>query len=163
MIMVGLDLELLDRERLDQFIFEAKWLDTLNEGVVIVGPDGLVAYCNDVTLALLGIESNDAIGCSLFDPIVDPVGLDGLRLTNDSHPVAVTLRTGVPCTDVIVGLKTWRGSRKWLSHQTSPIISGGQVTGVFCTLDDVTNSLMELQTLKLLTVVNRLAISPPPP
>jgi PAS domain S-box-containing protein len=148
------------RHRLDSFVFTDGFLETLAEGVLLVDRDGLIVDCNKAAAGMLGVTESDAVGHSLFDPMVDPVNIDGSPMDANSHPVMMTLRTSNACQNVVVGVRMANGPRRWLMHNTSAIYSETQIEGVFCTLSDFSLRILEEQYLRLLTEVNSFVMFP---
>jgi HD-GYP domain-containing protein (c-di-GMP phosphodiesterase class II) len=68
------------------------------------------------------------------------------------------LRTGKPIFDVVVGVDTIHKSRKWISIDTFPILDGEEVSGVVCSLNDVTIRRREQQVMRLVHEMNKLII-----
>jgi len=152
---------LLDSDgQLDAIIFRTDFLDSVAEAVLLADAEGAVLRLNKTGRDMLGLPVDDPGGNSIFDPRVDPVNVDGSPMDENDHPVMATLRTGTPSSNVIVGLKTGPGARRWFSHNTSAVTFEGNVKGALCTFTDVTNQLMEAQKLRLLTEVNRFVMFP---
>jgi PAS domain S-box-containing protein len=144
----------------DAFLFRAEFLDSVAEGVLTTDADGTILSMNRTGREMLGLVNEDPAGHSIFDPRVDPVNVNGSPVGVDDHPIMVTLRTAEPCRNVIVGLRVVDGPRCWFSHNTSAVTFEGQIKGVICTFSDITNRLMEEQSLRLLTEVNRFVMFP---
>lgn len=91
------------------------FLDTLSEGLLFVNLDGLIGACNRTALTLLGVTRAQIIGRHIADPIWGGVTSDGTPFTGPECPAAITLRTGEPCTDVLVGIDIPEDGRRWMS------------------------------------------------
>jgi signal transduction histidine kinase len=75
-----------------------------------------------------------------MDPIWQTVKEDGNSLPEERHPVLVTLRSGKPKSNVVLGIMTNIGKRKWLLVSTTPVFNKGEKvpTSVFQTITDIT-------------------------
>ena len=71
----------------------------------------------------------------------------------------VTMQSGEPCSDVIVGIDNSGMARRWLSNTTYPLTVDGRVTGVLSSLVDVSNRVQKEHLLRLLSEVNRVVMS----
>ena len=56
---------------------------------------------------------------------VDPIHEDGTPFLPGEYPAMVSLVTGTPCTDIVLGFKTAQGDRRWISINTQPLLHSG--------------------------------------
>lgn len=112
------------------------------EGVVLYRTDGRMATCNPAAERMLGLSLAQLQGRTPDDPRWHGVCEDGTPLTNDTHPVMVTLRTGTPLRHVIIGVQRPDGTRVWLDLNAQPMTdpASGLAYGVVTTFADVTAS-----------------------
>ncbi len=105
-------------------------LETLQEGVVIVRADGTILQANGVAREWLG--RSDAFFHHPWQ-----VGIE-LAADEQNHPVNITLKTGVPCQEILLGLGL--EDRRWFSVNTKPLFERGGLLpdAVIVTLYDVT-------------------------
>jgi PAS domain S-box-containing protein len=105
-------------------------LETLQEGVVVVRADGIILQANGVARGWLGRS----------DGFFHHPWQVGIELTADeqNHPVNITLKTGVPCQEMLLGLD--RDDGRWFSVNTKPLFETGGLLpdAVIVTLYDVT-------------------------
>ena len=109
-------------------------LDHLTEAVVLQDLDGHVVLANSATADVLphlvpGAQSRRT----------DAVERDGTPVREEDRPSVVTVRTGRPLRDRVVGVTGPDGSRAWLSVNTTPVLSAeGDLAGVLSSYVDVT-------------------------
>jgi len=111
----------------------------LHEGIVFQDADGNIIACNAAAEKILDLRAEDMIGRTSSDPRWQAIREDGSPFPGDQHPAMVTLRTGRPCSDVLMGLKKADGAVTWIeinSQPMSPVGSAG--TGVVTSFTDVT-------------------------
>lgn len=92
-------------------------LDHMTDGVLLQGPDGRVVTMNPAAELLLGLDSEALRGTTPMDwRFLRPDGTDWPLLET---PPMVTLATGEPQRDQMVGVALAGGHRRWLRVNTS--------------------------------------------
>ncbi len=114
-------------------------VETMSEGVVVQNADGTTELCNSRALELFGVTEEELQISFSERGRWRSIRLDGSAYTRDELPVNITLRTGEPTRDVVMGITRRDGAFRWLSVNTSAIRQNGCVTAVVCTFSDVTN------------------------
>lgn len=116
-------------------------LDALDVGVIVQDPRGRILEANDAAAAILGLPLGELVA----DPPVAPVWRgrhpDGTELTAGERIGEQVLRTGVPVTDVTVGIERGDGSALWTEISAFPLIGGDEDGGrseLLVVLRDVT-------------------------
>lgn len=109
----------------------------MSEGVVFHDADGHILFCNDSAERILGLTADQMAGRTSLDPRWAALREDGSPFPGEEHPAMVTLRTGEPCSDVIMGVAKPNGSLTWISINTRPATVAG-AAGVVATFADVT-------------------------
>ena len=115
------------------------------EGVIVQNRDGGIEVCNPAAEATLGIEP-DGPPCDLFR---NAVRRDGSPFPTSEHPAAVTLRTGSPQRDIIMGIEKPDGAFAWLSLNSDVLHDGESAdpVAVLTTFRDVTKKVVLEQEL----------------
>ncbi|GMV04411.1 MAG: hypothetical protein AMXMBFR53_06920 [Gemmatimonadota bacterium] len=90
--------EALTLERLRQVV------DVLEEGVAILGADGVVEFINASGEEILGVPAGQLLGWKLLDFRWEIVDENGAPLRREDLPPLKVLRTGVPEGPIIVGM-----------------------------------------------------------
>ena len=99
-------------------------LSALNEGVLLISAEGEVLAANPAAERILAAPQPIA-GTTVGEGGGSVVGSDGRPLAVGEFPTQVTLRTGEPQTDQIIGLKRDDGSTLWLSVNTQGLFREG--------------------------------------
>ena len=126
----------------------------LAEGVVLHDAQGRIIACNPSAERILGLTTDQLLGRTSVDPAWQAIRPDGRPFEADLRPPTVTLRTGRPCTEVVMGLHRPTGELRWVSINTQALTGpeGGQPYGVVGSFHDITErrraeqALLEAQT-----------------
>ncbi|HEX3791957.1 MAG TPA: EAL domain-containing protein [Pseudonocardiaceae bacterium] len=85
----------------------------LEEGVVVVGPTGLVESANPAAERILGVREREVLGAP--SELAELYDETGARIDAADFPAAHTSRTGLPQNGRILRVKRQDGSHIWLS------------------------------------------------
>jgi PAS domain S-box-containing protein len=113
---------------------------TMREGVVLLGADGCIRACNASAERILGLSADRIKGRTTLDPRWQAIHEDGSAFPGETHPVMVTLRTGQPCSDVVMGVRKPGGELTWISINSQPLLRDNELTpyAVVASFSDVT-------------------------
>ena len=73
-----------------------------------------------------GLTEDQIKGETSLDPRWRSVHEDGSPFPGETHPAMVTLRTGKPTHDVVMGVHTPAGELQWISINTVPLFTSGK-------------------------------------
>ena len=104
-------------------IFEA-----MAEGVVVQDHTGSILACNTSAERILGLTADQMKGRTSVDPRWRAVHDDGSPFPGDTHPAMVTLRSGEPCSDVIMGVHRPDESMTWILINSQPLMAEAEGT-----------------------------------
>lgn len=112
----------------------------LAEGVMLVNRDGTFVTFNDSAAEILGLTADYLRSHRLTDDSWNAIRQDGTRLDATEFPAFITLRTGQPLADSVLGVRRPDGRLVWLSINTRPFArdDAGQVTSVVVSFADIT-------------------------
>lgn len=96
-------------------------VSALAEGVLLHDAQGLIVACNPSAERILGLTADQLMGKTPMDPHWQAVHADGRPFEDDLRPPVATLRTGQPCTDVIMGVCRPSGEQRWISINTQAL------------------------------------------
>ncbi|HTT86819.1 MAG TPA: PAS domain S-box protein, partial [Acidimicrobiales bacterium] len=114
----------------------------LEEGVVVIARDGLVAATNDSATRILGTRLQGGRGDEIFTGGRPAQREDGSPFTVDTLPLAVALGRGEANTDVVIGVRDNEGNDQWLSVSSRPIVGDVEKddnAAVVCSVSDITD------------------------
>ena len=109
-------------------------------GVLLQGPKAEILLSNPKALELLGLDEDQLLGKTSFDPDWNVIHEDGSPFPGPTHPVPRAIATAHPIQNVVMGVYRPRlGDRVWLSVDAVPQFdAAGGVRQVVCTFLDIT-------------------------
>ena len=109
------------------------------EGVIVQDWRGNIVSSNAAALRILGVTEEELVRWSARRQ--DAVHEDGSPFGGDEYPALVTLRTGVPQSQVVMGMRRGDGALRWVSVNTEPLQHPGAEAAyaVVTTLADITD------------------------
>ena len=120
-------------------------LDSLSEGLVLIGADGSFLEWNRAAESILGLTAEQMSGRSPMDAAWSAIRDNGLPWPSDEHPIMLALATGEAVSEQTMGLETPSGDVIWLKVNARPVFDDdGVVSGAVTAFRDVTASV-ELQ------------------
>jgi HD-GYP domain-containing protein (c-di-GMP phosphodiesterase class II) len=140
-------------------VYSSDFLDNINTGICVHDSSGAIIDCNVVAAELLGVPVADLVGRMPLDERLSSVCEDGTKFPPLDHPALRTVRTGLGCRDVVMGLDIPGRARRWISIDTYPIAEDGELLGAISAFDDISVQQLEHHSLKLLTEVNRFVMA----
>jgi PAS domain S-box-containing protein len=113
----------------------------MQDGIVMMDADGSIRDCNASAERILGLSADQMMGRTSLDPRWRAVHEDGTQFPGDTHPVMVTLRTGQPCSNVIMGVHKQDGALTWISINSQPLFEadGATPAGVVASFQDISD------------------------
>ncbi|MBC7793658.1 MAG: response regulator [Clostridia bacterium] len=112
--------------------------DAMNEGVMMQEADSRITYANRAAGLILSVDPSALYDRTTFEHPWRYVREDGHELPNHDHPVVVSLRTGLPVRNTVVGIHKFDGSLTWISISAVPRTKDGKISGVVTTFHDIT-------------------------
>jgi len=112
----------------------------MEEGVVLQDQDSKILAFNKSAERILGLNEDQLLGKSSFDPDWYAIHEDGSPFPGETHPVVMTLKTGEPQSNVIMGIHKPDRTLSWISVNVQPIFKEGNSTPyrVVATMHDIT-------------------------
>ncbi len=119
-------------------------VETIAEGVLIVGADGRISFANAMAEKLVGLPK-EVITQRTHDALSWKVtSQDGEPVPEGESPIARVLRTAEPVYGVGAAIERPDGGRVEIQVNASPIRStDGELTGVIATVSDLTQPKVE--------------------
>ena len=114
-------------------------VNALDEGVVLIDTQGVIRTGNVSAERILGLPLDEMVGRSLSDARWQSVHEDGSPVLGEEYPAFVTLRTGQPCSGVIMGVSKPDGVRRWIAVNSRALMgSDHQTAAVVVSFTDIT-------------------------
>ena len=113
-------------------------INTVREGVVLQDHLGKIVGFNQRACEILNLSADQLLGKSSYDEAEwRAIHLNGEPAPGHTHPISITLRTGQPINDFIMGVVAGNKKVKWLSV-CSRLVTAGEERLAFATFTDVT-------------------------
>ena len=115
-------------------------ISAMAEGVTLQDENSKIIAFNKSAERILGLTSDQLLGRTSLDPRWYSIHEDGSPFPGEAHPVVMTLKTGLPQSDVIMGIHKPSGDLTWISVNVQPIFKDGKTTPyrVVATMHDIT-------------------------
>lgn len=91
------------------------------EGIVLQDRNGTIRTCNASAERILGLSQEQMMGRTSLDSQWQAIHEDGSPFAGEQHPAMVTLQTGQPCSNVVMGIHKPDGSLSWISINSQPL------------------------------------------
>jgi diguanylate cyclase (GGDEF)-like protein/PAS domain S-box-containing protein len=104
----------------------ASVIAAMAEGVMLQNADGKVCTSNPSAEQILGLSAEQLVGRSSLDLNWHTTHEDGSPFPGEQHPAMVTLRTGEPCRNVVMGISKPDGQLTWISTNAQPLFHPDQ-------------------------------------
>jgi two-component system cell cycle sensor histidine kinase/response regulator CckA len=101
-------------------------VDAMGEGVYFQDANGRITAVNRAAQRILGRSVEQLIGRTSDELRWGSVCEDGSPFPGDEHPSMVTLRTGGPQEDVVMGIHQPDGALVWISINSQPLVLPGE-------------------------------------
>jgi PAS domain S-box-containing protein len=147
--------ELIERQRIEQElrVSEERYrsvVTAMSEGVVLQQADGQITACNASAERILGLSTQQMLGFTSVNPYWQTIYEDGSPFPGELHPAMVTLRTGKPQSNVVMGIRKPNGRLTWISINSQPLCQPGETKAdaVVTSFSDITDRKMAEATLQ---------------
>ena len=159
---LGIASDLTERKRTEEDLRRSQnhlvsIFSAVEEGLVMQDTHGAILECNASAERILGLTREQMSGRDSLDPRWQAVRVDGTPFPGDEHPAMVTLRTGRPLREILMGLRKPEGNTTWITINSHPVLdSGGQIVAVVCSFADITQRRAQEHQLRssMLEIIN---------
>jgi PAS domain S-box-containing protein len=145
--------DLKDKEK-QLFLAERNYetlVNTLFEGVLMINSDRKIAACNTRAAEILGISEKDLLELQTLIPSsATIIRKDGTIFPYNEFPAIVSLETGLPQRNVVMGIKM-EDKITWLLVNSQPIINPGEDKphASVVSLSDITEKINSEEIIKV--------------
>ncbi len=137
--------DLTERKRAESVVRESEArlrhvIASLHEGIVVQDAQGRIVSANPAACGILGLTEDQLLGRTKIDPHWRAMREDGSPLPVEELPSEIALCTGVPCGDVVMGVRRADDSVFWAVANARPLFREGSdtVDGVVISFADIT-------------------------
>ena len=115
---------------------------SLADGVTVQTNTGAIVDANVAAEAILGLSRDQLLGRASLDPEWQAVHADGTPFPGEDHPAMVTLRTGQPIRNQVMGVLVPDQGLRWININSQPIANDGGLSSVavVTTFTDITTT-----------------------
>ena len=137
-------LDLTERKRAEESLHATrirleKIFESMSEGLVLQDATGTIVECNQAAERILGLSRDQLNGRTSVDPAWHCIHEDGSFFPGTEHPVTITLHTGVPQRNVIMGVFKPDKTLTWIELNTVAIGDvGDPKRQAICSFRDIT-------------------------
>ncbi len=123
---------------------------SMSEGIVLQQADGQIITCNQSAEKILGLSIEQMQGLKSVDFERLTVQEDGSAFLGEEHPAMLTLKTGQPQTNVIMGICQEDHPIKWISINSQPLFHPDQTTpyAVVASFADITEQKLAQEIMR---------------
>jgi PAS domain S-box-containing protein len=134
------ELQRLEAELSESEARQRSIVDTLSEGILVKDADGSVRLCNSRAASILGMSPEEIKAASPRTPLGQAIREDGSPFAPDEYPTAVTLASGWPQADVVMGMHRPDGTLVWISVNCQPLTRANEALpyAVVASFSDIT-------------------------
>jgi len=100
----------------------------MQDGIALLDSNGAIQACNASAERILGLSADQMMGRTARDPRWGAIHEDGTPFPDEKLPAIVTLRTGRPSFNVVLGVHKPNGDLRWISINSQPIFGADQKT-----------------------------------
>jgi putative two-component system response regulator len=97
-------------------------VEALGEGIVMQDRDGGILAFNKSAERILGLSEAQLVGGSSYGSSVPLIHEDGSPFLGDEHPTMVSVRTGEPQREVVMGVESPDGPTRWISINSCALV-----------------------------------------
>jgi two-component system, cell cycle sensor histidine kinase and response regulator CckA len=99
----------------------------MQEGIILQQADGTILTCNTSAERILALPVAEILGHTSCDLSWRAVHEDGSPFPCESYPAMVTLQTGQPCSNVVLGIHRHDdGALTWIAMNSQPLFYPGE-------------------------------------
>lgn len=102
-------------------------VESLSDGVVMINSKGLIETANKRAVEILGFSKDELEGKVVACPSWKATKEDGTIFPLDEFPALITLTTGEPTNNVVMGIEHLDGKKVWIKINSRAIFIPGKI------------------------------------
>ncbi|MDT8409098.1 MAG: PAS domain S-box protein [Wenzhouxiangellaceae bacterium] len=125
-------------------------ITSMAEGMLVHDMDGRITLGNDRAADILGLEFSELVEAVPGNLPFECIRLDGSPFPSSQHPLQVTLQSGQPQREIIMGIQRDDGRLVWIEISTQPVREkiDGKLQAVVATFSDITDRILTERALQ---------------
>ena len=125
-------------------------VDSLGEGILLRDGSERITLCNQTAADLFSFSADTMTGTPVLSRNWHTIHEDGTPFPIEEHPSLLTLRTGQPCSGVIMGVRREGLATRWIKVNTRPLAAGGRSApeAVIISFSDITDLKQSAESLR---------------
>ncbi|MDP3445291.1 MAG: PAS domain-containing protein, partial [Ignavibacteria bacterium] len=96
-------------------------INSVSEGIILQESDGRIVTWNTSAERIFGITAKEIVGRLSTEIIWNTIREDGSVFPAAEHPSIITLETGKPCNNIVMGVINLEGAITWININTNPL------------------------------------------
>ncbi len=141
------------RKERELFAAEKKYeilMNTLQQGVLMIDKDVKITACNKRGAEILNLPQELVLEANLSDPGWQVMKADGTPMPFSEFPAVVSLQTGFPQRNVVMGIGRGNNMVTWISVNSEALILPGEFEpyAAVISFTDITDSIFTEKELK---------------
>lgn len=124
--------------------------DAMQEGVVLQDANGAVIQYNRAALEILGVNKEQLLGTTAFDPSWKVVNEDGSPCRPEQHPSVIARETGQKQKNTVLGVYTSIEKIRWVLVTAVPLFKDGSTAAhqVLVTFQDISEQILARESIR---------------
>ena len=117
-------------------------ITAMAEGIVVHQADGQIIACNPSAEKILGLTQAQIMGKTSLDPYWQTIHEDGSPFPGKEHPATITLETGIPLSQIVMGIQQANFPKiTWIAINSQPLFpeNSSKPSGVVVSFSNITN------------------------
>ncbi|HEY9005770.1 MAG TPA: PAS domain S-box protein [Ohtaekwangia sp.] len=143
---LGIATDISEIKQAQQHLAERKQMtesivSTVSDGIVLQDEHGIIIQCNQAARQILMLSNNQLVGHKTIEGCWKSIHEDGSDFPGHTHPATVTLTTGKPVRNQVMGIYKENREVTWILINSEPIHFHGttRVQYVVTSFTDITN------------------------
>lgn len=115
-------------------------VDAMHEGILLLNAEGTIETCNTSAEEILGCAAAALISCNVLELDWQIVHEDGSPSEPEDFPGIITAKTGISCSEVVLGICKAERDITWISINSQPLFQADEILpyAVVVSFSDVT-------------------------
>jgi PAS domain S-box-containing protein len=117
-----------------------KLIENLDEGIILVNPDGVIVQHNHAAVKILGGSESTLSGLEAQKFKYKTIHEDGSEFPTENHPAIITVKQGVSQNNVTMGIVNPQKTVTWIKINSEPIyLSDSKRAHALVSFTDISN------------------------